>query len=187
MQYRDLKRRERKVIVGGITVAATVIVVAYGGIPYYRAWSNREAEISAAQSELSRVRALIAEREKLSQHVVSLDRTSHLSGKLVSARTAALAASEVQRVIRAYADRTKVTVDRLEFGASPDLSATGGTTISLSISAVGDIYGITDFLAAVRSGPPVLELSEMTLVANSALRDGLMQFSGTIRAPVVIE
>ncbi len=52
-----------------------------------------------------------------------------------------------------------------------------------SITAVGDIYGISQFLSLLQRGSPVMEIRDLTLVSNSALREGLLQLSLTLRAP----
>ena len=187
MLAQRLSIREMRVVVAGAATAFGALVLAYGVVPYYRNWNAREAQISASAAQVARLQSLIKRRDALQQRVNTLERSSQLTGKVVSGRTAALAASELQRILRLYAERSKVSIDRLEFAAVPDVAESQTTTIPLSIAAVGDIYGITDFLGALRSGSPVVEITELSLVSNTALKDGLIQFSANIRAPVVIE
>lgn len=171
----------------GAAAGVVALVFAYGIVPYYRNWSAREAQISASAVQVARLSGLIGRRETLSQRVNTLERSSQLAGRVVSGRTAALAASELQRIMRLYAERSRVSIDRLEFAPAPDVAELQTTVIPMSIAAVGDIYGITDFLSTLRGGSPVVEITELSLVSNTALRDGLIQFSANIRAPVVIE
>lgn len=187
MRVRPFNRRERLVVVAGVTIALIAIAATLFVVPFYRTWSDREAQISASQERLARIRGLIRQQNALSRTAGGMESSSTLSGRLISARTLPLAASDLQRVMRMYAERSRISIDRLEFFQSEDSSALSGSEIPLTISAVGDIYGISDFLNALRSGSPVVEIREMNLISNSALKDGLIQFSATLRAPVVLQ
>ncbi len=187
MPLRPLSNRERRVIVIAGAIAALALIVAYGLAPFYRRWSGQEAQITTSSDRLSRLRKLIGDQDTLSRTLSSLERTSGVNGRLVSARTVSLASSELQRVMQMYAEQSKVSIDRLEFSPAADSTFDLSSGIPLTISAVGDIYGITSFLSALRTGTPVVEVREVSLVSNSALRDGLIQFSASLLAPVVIE
>ncbi len=187
MSHRPLSARERRVILVAGAIAALALIVAYGLAPFYGRWSGQEAQIIASSDRLSRLRKLIGDQDTLSRTLSSLERTSGASGRLISARTVSLASSELQRVMQMYAEQSKVSIDRLEFSPGADSTGDSSSGIPLTISAVGDIYGITSFLSVLRTGTPVVEVREVSLVSNSALRDGLIQFSASLLAPVVIE
>lgn len=187
VQARPLNTREKRVILVAGVIAALALLVAFGLTPFYRSWIRQEAQIDASSERLFRLRKLIGEQDTLARTLSAMEQTSGENGRLVSARTVSLASSELQRVMQMYAEQSKVSIDRLEFAAPGDSSGDTSTGIPLTISAVGDIYGITSFLAALRTGTPVVEVREVTLVSNSALRDGLIQFSASLLAPVVIE
>lgn len=181
-----LSRRERQVVAASAAVAIVALVFAYALVPFYRNWTDREAQVSASAGQLTRLASLIARQDTLSQTVSALQQRSGRNRQLLAARSSSLASSELQRVMRMFAERSWISIDRMEF-SSVDESAVGTTMIPFTISAVGDIYGITDFLAILRSESPVVEVTEMNLVANTALKAGLIQFSATLRAPVVIQ
>ncbi len=177
----------RNFILAAAAVALMAALIGFAGAPFYRSWQEREALISTSSERLTRVASLIARQDVLSRTVSALERTNGTQRQLLVARTPSLAASELQRVMRSYAERSKMSIDRLEFSSS-DAPTGGGTTfIPFTVSAVGDIYGVTDFLAMMRTESPVIEVSEIGLVSNSALKAGLIQFSATVRAPVVIQ
>lgn len=171
----------------GAIVAMAFSLIAYAGAPLFRNWTEREARISASADQLVTVATLIASQDTLFKTVSALERTSGTQRQLLTARTPSLAASELQRVMRMYAERSRISIDRLEFSSPDESSTAGAAVIRFTMSAVGDIYGITDFLAMLRSESPVVEVSEMSLISNSALKAGLIQFSATVRAPVVIQ
>ncbi|MBA3466677.1 MAG: hypothetical protein H0T21_04655 [Gemmatimonadaceae bacterium] len=187
MPARRLNTREKRVILVASAIAALALSVAFVLSPFYRKWNLQEAQINASSDRLFRLRRLIEDQDALYRTLSGMERSSGVNGRLVSARTVSLASSELQRVMQMYAEQSKVSIDRLEFSAAADSAGDASSGIPLTISAVGDIYGITGFLSALRSGTPVVEVRELTLVSNSALRDGLIQFSASLLAPVVIE
>ena len=186
MPGQRLNTRERRVIAAGSGIAVITVLFVYALTPFYRSWNDREAQIAVSEEQLSRLTSLIARRDTLANTVRSLQQTSGSMRQLLSARSPSLASSELQRIARMFAERSRISIDRLEF-SPPEESATGTTRIPFTMSAVGDIYGITDFLAILRSESPVIEVTEMSLVSNSALKAGLIQFSATLRAPVTVQ
>lgn len=187
MSAHRLSNRDRKIL--GVAVAAAVAAALFGyvGAPFYRSWKDREERIGAASGQLARVASLIARQDTLSKTVSDLEGSSGGQRKLLTARTSALAASELQRVMRVHAERSRMSIDRLEFSSSDESSGGRTAVIPFTVSGVGDIYGITDFLALLRNESPVVEVTEVDLISNSALKAGLIQFSASVRAPVVIQ
>lgn len=187
MSGRRISNRERRVAFGAAAVALVAVVIGYVGVPFYRSWNDREERIVVASEQLARVASLIARQDILSKTVSDLERSSGSQRRVLTARTAALAASELQRIMRLHAERSRMSIDRLEFSSSDEAGDGGTAVIPFTVSAVGDIYGVTDFLAILRSESPVVEVAEVSLISNSALKAGLIQFSATVRAPVVIQ
>jgi hypothetical protein len=54
--------------------------------------------------------------------------------------------------------------------------------IPATFSAIGDIYGVTEMLSLIQHGPQLLEISELTVRPNPALRGELLQLTVTLRA-----
>ena len=179
-------RRERRTIAVGIVVSAVALFIAFAAMPYARRWSAREEMIEAAADRVHRLQALIANEPRLREQV-SRGETGAVSGRLVAGRTRPLAASALQSAIRNYAARSRVSVTRLDLAGTPDSSASPLPSIPASLSAIGDVYGVSEFLSLLQYGAPVVEIRELTLVSNSSLRGGLIQVSVTLNAPAVIE
>lgn len=182
----NLTHRERRTIAIGIAISAVALFVAFAVMPYARRWTQREELIATGADRIARLRTLIADEPRLRAAVLRQEAGAG-TGRLVSGRTPALAASALQAAIQGYAARSRVSVTRLDLAGTPDSSASPLPSIPASLSAIGDIHGISEFLSLLQYGMPVMEIRELTLVSNSSLRGGLIQLSLTLSAPAVIE
>ena len=185
-----LSRRERRTVFAGATVSIVALVLAFGVVPFARRWSDREDRIAASADRLARLRSLVANEGELRRIVAAREAADAASGTgrgILVGRTPALAASALQSAIQDYASRSRVTISRLDVAGAPDTSNAVLPMIPASLSAVGDIYGIGEFLSRLQSGSPVIEIKELTLISNSALREGLIQLSISLRAPSAAE
>ncbi len=178
-----LSRRERRTVFAGAAISVAALLLVYGALPLARRWSDREDRIAASADRLARLRFLVVHENDLRQAVARREGMTGTSGRILVARTPALAASALQSVIRDYAARSAVTVNRLDVAGAPDTASSALPMLPASITAVGDIYGISQFLTLLQRGSPVMEIRDLTLVSNSALREGLLQLSLTLRAP----
>lgn len=173
-------------MIAGATVSVVALVLAYGVLPFARRWSDREDRIAASADRLSRLRSLVANERELRAVVAAREAAGAAAGTgrgILAGRTPALAASSLQSAIQEYATRSRVSVSRLDVAGAPDTSNAVLPMIPASLSAVGDIYGISEFLSLLQRGSPVIEIRELTLISNSSLRDGLIQLSISLRAP----
>jgi len=160
-----------------VTVSVVALVVAYGAVPFLRRWSAREEVIASQTERLARLRGLAASEELLRTAV--RERSAALDAgpqRLLSGRTPALAAAALQSALQRYADESQVMVSRLDVAGAP---VAGGTLPRLpaTVSAVGDVYGIVDLLERVQRGPLALEITELTVRPNPALRGELLQIT----------
>lgn len=181
-----LSRRERRTVMAGAAVSIAALVLAYGMLPFARRWSDREDRIGASADRLARLRSLVANEGELRTLVTTREAATAAPGGgrgILVGRTPALAASSLQSAIQNYATRSRVTVSRLDVAGAPDTTNAVLPMIPASLSAVGDIYGISEFLSLLQRGSPVIEIRELTLISNSALREGLIQLSVSLRAP----
>ncbi len=179
-----LSRRERRTVVAGAVISVASLTLVFGLLPLERRWSLREDRIAAAADRLARLRYLVAHENDLRREVGMREGVSSSEGaRILVGRTPAIAASALQSAIREYAARSSVTVNRLDVAGEPDTATSVLPMLPASISAVGDIYGITEFLSLLQRGSPVIEIRDLTIVSNSALREGLLQISLTLRAP----
>lgn len=181
-----LTGRERRVIMIGAAISIAALFVAFVAAPYARRWNAREEMIVSAAERLARLRDLVNQESTLRQ---SVQRREQSGGNrmLITARTPALAGSALQAAIQRHAERSRLTIGRLDVAGEPDSAAGGIPSIPAAISAVGDIYGLTEFLSGLGSGNPAMEIRQLTVVSSSALRGGLLQISLTVAAPSVIE
>ncbi len=181
-----LSRRERRTVIAGAVVSVAALVLAYGVMPFERRWSDREDRIAAGADRLARLRSLVLSERQLRAMLAARESVIVTAGEgrgILVGRTPALAASSLQSAIQNYATRSRVTVSRLDVAGAPDTSSAVLPMIPASLSAVGDIYGISEFLSMIQRGSPVIEIRELTLISNSALKEGLIQLSVSLRAP----
>lgn len=170
----------------GTAIVVVALLTRFALIPFVGRWNAREEAIASTADRIERLRALINDDARLRSMLRSSESTNG-TRRLVSGRTTALAGSALQAAIQSAADRSRVAVNRLDLAGPPDSAASALPSIPVTISAVGDIYGLSDFLTVLRNGTPVVQVRQLTVVSNSSLRGGLLQMSLQLRAPAVIE
>lgn len=186
MPIGNLTSRERRTIWIGAAISALALFIAFVAAPYARRWSAREELIASGADRIARLENLIADEPRLREALLDRE-VSNGAGQLISGRTQALAGSALQGVIQNYAARSRMTITRFDLAGAADSSGAPLPAIPASLSAIGDVYGVSEFLSLLQNGAPVVETRELTLVSNSSLRAGLLQLSVTLRAPAVIE
>jgi hypothetical protein len=172
-----ISARERRTVALAVVVSVVALIVAYGAMPFVRRWQAREDVIATQTDRLGRLRGLAASEAALRAAV--RDRTEALDSgpkRLLTGRTAALAAASLQSTLQRYADESQLMVSRLDVAGAP---LVGGTLPRLpaTMSAVGDVYGVVDLLERVQRGPMALEITELTVRPNPALRGDLIQIT----------
>ncbi len=183
----SLTRRERHFVAIGSAIAVFALVFRFAFVPFAGRWSARESMIASTAETLARMRSLVGEEATLRATLVSREATDG-TRRLVSGRTVALAGSALQSALQTYADRSNVTINRLDLAGSADsASGSGLPDIPVEVSAVGDVYGLSQFLSLLQYGTPVIQVKQLTVVSNSALRGGLLQMSFQLSAPAVIQ
>jgi hypothetical protein len=177
-----LSTRERRTIALGAIIFLTGLIVAFGVLPFVRHWQERESVVAAQSQRLSRLRGLVFGEAEL-RRVVRARTAALESGqqRLLSGRTPALAASSLQGLIQSFADQSQVTVSRLDVAGAPETKEGALPMIPATVSAIGDIYGITEMLALIQHGPQLLEIVDLTVRPNPALRGELLQMTVTLR------
>jgi len=180
--------RERRTIVLGGAVLAAAVLVSTLLLPAARRWRDREAMIDGLQRQRTQLMSLGTHREALETLVQArVAALEALPVRLVHGRTPALAASTLQAILQDYASAARVSVTRLDVASVGDSATAGVPAIPATISAVSDIYGLADFLARVEHGGRWLEVTELAVTPNSALRGELLQMSLVVRAPYVLD
>lgn len=160
-------------------------VFAYGIVPFARHWSAREELIVTRAEQVERLRWLASHEADLQQ--AATIRASHTAGaarpRILTGRSPALAASVLQTVLQGYADDAGITVNQLNVSGAVDSTTAGMPSIPVTVSAVGDIYGVADFVSRIQHGTTLLDVREVGISPNPALRGELLQLSLVIRAP----
>ncbi len=177
--------RERRTLALGFAVSVAALALAYGVVPFARRWHAREDVIAAETDRLGRLRGLVASEDRL-RSAVDEGARSLASGRqrLLAGRTAALAASTLQAAIQQYADQSQVTVSRLDVAGAPDTGA-DLPMIPATVAAIGDIHGIVELLGLLQNGPLSLEISELTVRPNPALRGQPLQMTLVLRGAYI--
>jgi hypothetical protein len=174
--------RERRTIVIGLAVIVAGLAAAYGVLPLARHWVTREKAIAARQERLAKLRGLVSSEAQLRETLI--ERSAVLAAgqqRLLTGRTPALAASALQSLIQGFADQSQVTVSRLDVAGAPVSESGSLPMIPANVSAIGDIYGITELLSLLHRGSLMLEITELSVRPNPALRGELLQLNVSLR------
>ncbi len=186
---RAISARERRTIIIAAAVSSVALILAYAVLPFARHWEAREEVIATELQRIARLRGLVANEARLRELV--LERAAFLESgqqRLLAGRTPALAASALQSLLRDFADQSQMTVSQLDVAGAPE--AMNGADAALpmipaTVSAIGDIYGVTDMLSLIQHGSLLLEIAELSVRPNPALRGDLLQMTVTLRGAYV--
>ncbi len=180
-----LEPRERRTITVAGLVLATAFLFAYGIVPFARRWSAREDLIAMRAEQVARLQWLTEHESELQQTAsVRLARAASIERpRLLTGRSPALAASSLQTLVQGYADESGVTVRELNVAGASDNASGSADGIPATISAIGDIYGVSNFVSRLQHGTTLIEIREIGVSPNPALRGELLQLSLVLRAP----
>jgi len=167
--FERLRPRERIVVAGGATISLAALILVFGVLPFGRRWSEREASLEAKAAQLARLEALLSSQQQLEGAVAVLEgEREGWARRLLSGRTPALAASTLQTLLRGYAERSRVTLDRINADREFEPGADGLTPIGMELVVRGDVFGLVDFLFYLQNGEKLLVIDELSI--NSSLR-----------------
>ena len=179
-----MSRRERRTLVVGVVIVAAALFLTYVAVPFAQRWSAREATLDARAAQLARVRGLVAAESTLAAAVRLREaRPDAAAPRPIAARTPALAAAALQAALQQAAAQSGVQVQRVDVAgdASADVDA---ASVPATLSAIGDVYGLTALLEALQHGPTLLEVSSLSVQATLGPRgESLMQFTVGVHAP----
>src|SRR5687768_1564301 len=170
VQSPALEPRERRTIAIAAAVVAVAFAVVYGVLPFARRWSAREELIAARPEQVARLRWLAANEASLQR--ATAERLAHITGvgrpRLLAGRSPALAASALQTVVQGYADEAGITVRELDVAGSPDGASSGVESIPATVSAIGDIWSVSDFVSRLQHGTTLIDIREIGVSPNPA-------------------
>lgn len=183
--------RDRRALRLG-AIAAGVVLLVSAALPAARRWGEREALLAARRDELARVRGLVAAVPMLRERVA--ERTGAVLAwprRPLRAATGALAAGELQALLQRYAEEAELTVDQLDVTGEADSAAAPLPVVPATLVALGDVHGVADLLAKLRAGPHLVEVRELAVQVNPALKASgggeLLQLTLVVRAPYATE
>ena len=182
-----LEPRERRTIAIAGVVLATALLIVYGILPFARRWTAREDLIATRAEQVARLRWLTENESSLRKAAAEriARATTVERPRLLAGRSAALAASALQTVVQGYADEAGITVRELNVAGAPDSAAAGVEAIPATVSAIGDIWSVSDFVSRLQHGTTLIDIREIGVSPNPALRGELLQLSLVLRAPYV--
>ena len=180
-----LEPRERRTIRIASVVVGAAMLFAYGILPYARRWSAREDLIAMRAEQVARLRWLVEHEPELRKTTAERIARSGTGSRpqLLAGRSPALAASALQTLVQGYADEAGITVRELDVAGAPDSSSASNETIPATISAIGDIWGVSSFVSRLQHGSTLIDIREIGVSPNPALRGELLQLSLVLRAP----
>lgn len=109
-----LKPRERRALILGAAVAALLLGYVYGAEPLLAARGETQARIEAVRARVDRYELLLARRDRLEQETRDLEaRHAALRERLLTGPTPALAAAQLQGMVKAEAGAAAVAIDRM--------------------------------------------------------------------------
>lgn len=180
--------REKRTIAVGAAVVALTALVTLVAIPFATRWNLRERAILAARERVARLEGLARQVPLLRQRADSIDESLEAGGvRMFRARSAPLAAAEVQAFVQEAARQSRVIVSRLDVAGAASGDTASATALPASISASGDIYGVADYLRRLQFGERLISIDELTIMPNPASPDQLLQLTLSLRVPIVLE
>lgn len=180
--FRRRSRRERAVVLGGGAVAVLALALVVGVLPLLDRWTAREAEIAAKAGQRARLAALVENESRIREALAELraSRASR-STRLLSGATQALAASELQLLLRRYADQSRVSLNRVEVAGDTSGAEPGLVPVPVRLSGAGDVSGLVDLLFYLQHGEKLLVIDEVRVTAPPPRRTGVQLLSWSVQ------
>jgi len=179
--YRRLSARERRIVAAGALVSTLALLTVWVILPFARRWQDREAAIAAQESRLMQLRMLVVREAQIKQSLAFRQQArSAVRQRLLIGSTPALAASSLQALLQAYADTSRVSLDRVDLVAEPDTAEEQHLLpIPVRLSGQGDIYGLTGLLDRLQHGGKLLVMDELSVNAGgvAGFKPDLLVFS----------
>lgn len=173
--------RLRGVAAAGALAALVLVVLASGVLPLVRHWRVREARLAARTEQLARVRGLLGAERALAESVRMREaRLDARAQRPLAAGSAARAGAALGVLVQQAAGESQVQVERVELAAG---GAADPALVTASVSAVGDVYGLTELLQRLQRGPALVEVTALDVRTLPTLgRESLLQLTLTVRA-----
>lgn len=159
---RTFAPRERRVALAGLAVAALVLGYVYGVEPLLGARQATRTQLEAARLRAGRSRQLLTRRAQLEQDASDLEgRRAALTERLLRGPTPALAAAELQEIVKGEARQANLVVQRL--AVERPVTTDRITEVAVRLTLQGELRPVTAFLRQLEQHPLALSIPELTL------------------------
>ena len=133
---------------------------------------------------MARLEALVNSQDRLESAVEQLEASREgRARQLLIGSTPALAASTLQTLLRGYAERSRVRLERVNADREFEPGEDGLTPIGMDLTVRGDVYGLVDFLFYLQNGEKLLVIDDLSINAAGPRRrsDEQQLMSWTVR------
>lgn len=181
-----LRPRERRLLVLAGIVAAVVLAQLYVVEPLVESHRHTQELIAARQSLLLRQQRLLARHERYERELAELRaEIADRRGRLLPGDRPPLAASELQKLIKATAQDSGVEVRSERI--LPTVERGGYTEVPVEVTLSGPIRAITALLYRLEGSPVLLTLADVKLRVVSVVSprelSATLAVSGYIPSP----
>ncbi len=158
----NLSRRERTVIVTGLAVAFAIAAWSFIAEPILEANRTAAEMVPAREQVLLKRRELIARKAAIMAELEATNgQIEALSTRLLTSTTSAVAASELQKIVKEMAGQanTEVRSERI----LPTAERGELVEIPVEIAVSGEIRQLVDLLARLEQAPKLLIVQEIRI------------------------
>lgn len=178
------ERDRRSLVIGAIAV---VMIVLIGRVaPAYRRWQER-SDLAArhALAAERRLVTLLRDRDRVARDVrVARSSRDSLDVELLDGDSPTAAAASLHEILKESAEAVGVSLGTVELRTDTASTLVFGRA-SARLALTGDARGVTQFLAALESGAPLIRVSGLAITAeNPAAPPSEME---VLRAELTIE
>ncbi len=156
----SLSRRERLLIGGGALVA--VLVVGWVGLvqPIRDRYRMAEETIPVREQLLQRRQALVARKAAIAQELeATRGRLDQVAARFLTASTPAVAASELQNLVKETASQVKTEIRSERI--LPTIERGELTEVPIEIAVSGEIRDLVELLSRLEKSPKLLAVQEL--------------------------
>lgn len=169
----SLETRERRVVLGGAAVSVVAVVLAWGVLPFLDSWQQREDAVATKEERIARLSSLVAAEGSIRARLEAGRRRARgEEAELLDGGTAALAASELQMLLRRYAQSSPARLSRVDVLAASDSTVAGFAAVPVRLTAESDVRGLAAFLRRIQESRPLLRFDRLQVSGGRLLDDG---------------
>ena len=181
-----LRPRERRLLILAGLLGIVVAAYVYGVEPLIEMHAATRELVAARQALLTRQERLVARSDTYARELETLqEEIRRRRGQLLAGDKAPIAASELQKLVKATAQEAGIDVRSERILAPVDRG--GYAEVPVEMTLTGPIRGLTTFLHRLEDAPILLALTDLKVRAPAAAvtRDlsATVALSGFIAAP----